>query len=769
MKKRLLLGCLSLALAACTLQKRDTYAVPEVAVPSSFKNDVLKGMAPPPNVADGAAALPKAVRDIVVVEWWRSFGSGELDALIDRGLANNADLRIATLRLAQVRLRSEQAAAGRLPSLTAPGLMAIQAPGGASAGGIPLNGGSGNAPVRAYQGSLRAEWRLDVWGEQSALAESAALQVWRAAFERDNVQRGLVASIASAYIEYISLNDRLRLARETEAVLAASLKSIQKRTEAGDATLTDLEQQRSAIFAVRAYMPMLEQQREEARNALSFLVGTVPGQLQLSEAGLDTLALPKVLPGMPAALILRRPDVRMVEARMLAADADIDVARARILPSVDLSSQLGFSSLFLSTLFTPQTLFWNTLANLSASIFDGGKRRAEREISQSIHEELVETYIRSIYLAIREVETALSTIQLSGKRLDAQGEAMRSARRAWQISGEVYASGAVDYLTLLDTERTYHRQLDEYQRIRMDYVRAYINLFNALGGGVQQGDALPGTTPRSVVQAEPRLQVERTEPAQAAPAVSTGIRLTEDSAGKPEEYWLVELPGLYHRTTISAVWRDLRARFPTWMRDRVVKPQLVGRIEESVDAREAWFRLSVAQFDSSASAEAFCLALQTGQQRCRIVSSRGNEVVKSAAEAPVASAPAALSTPEESGKSALSKAEGGSREETGLASSRLESSRPEEASFAVQLAVFPTLDAAARNSRLWEQKGYTPYVVPFRNPAGREFFAVRVGEYAQRSAAEREAGRIGSREKIVASVVSAFSVDAVDGTDGGRP
>ena len=767
---RLLLGLLSLSLAACSLQKRDAYDVPEVALPRAFKNDTAKRAEPLQAVADGAAALPKAVRDIGVVEWWRSFGSPELDGLIDRALANNADLRIATLRLAQVRLRSEQASASRLPALTAPGLMAIQAPGGVSAGGIPLNGGSGNAPVRAYQGSLRAEWRLDVWGEQSALAESAALQVWRAAFERDNVQRGLVASLASSYVEYVSLNDRLRLARETEAVLAASLKSIQKRTEAGDATLTDLEQQRSAIFAVRASVPMLEQQREEALNAIAFLVGTVPGQLRLSEAGVDTLALPKVLPGMPAALILRRPDVRMVEARMLAADADIDVARARILPSVDLSSQVGFSSLFLSTLFTPQTLFWNTLANLSTSIFDGGKRRAEREISQSIHEELVETYIRSIYLAIREVETALATIQLSGKRLDAQGEAMRSARRAWQISGEVYASGAVDYLTLLDTERTYHRQLDEYQRIRMDYVRAYISLFNALGGGVQQGETLPGSGFRPAAVSEPgRVQVERGEVVQLPPAVSAGIRPTEDSAGKPEEYWLVELPGLYHRSTISAVWRDLRARFPGWMRERVVKPQLVGRIEESVDAREAWFRLAVAQFNSPSTAEAFCLALQTGQQRCRIVSSRGAEVLKVSGPPTSSAAPEAVEAVPANQPLAAASEKLSPNADPAVVSSQAETSRQRDAGFTIQLGTFASLDAAARSARAWEQRGYAPYVVPSRNSVGRAVFAVRVGEYVQRSAADREAGRIASREKVAVSVVSAFAGEAVAGFDGGAP
>lgn len=629
----------ALSVSGCALTKRDAYPVPEVAVPANYKHAPSGEPAPAKSLAEGAATLPREVRDIGLVEWWRSFGNPELNGLIDQALANNADLRIATLRLAQAQLRSEQASAGRLPTLTAPGLMAIQTPGGSSAGGVPISGGgAGSAPpIKSYQGSLRGEWRLDVWGEQAALAESAALQTWRAAFERDNVQRGIVASVASSYIEYVSLNDRLRVAKETESVLAASLTAIQKRTEAGDATLTDMEQQRAAIFAVRATVPMLEQQREEALNALAFQLGTVPGALRLSDAGMDSFQLPKVLTGLPSTLILRRPDVRMVEARMLAADADIDVARARILPSIDLSSQVGYSSLYLSSLFSPQTLFWNALASFSASIFDGGRRRAERDISQSIHEEMVETYIRTIYQAIREVETSLATIQLAGKRLDAQQEAVRSARKAWQISGQVYASGAVDYLTLLDTERTYHRHLDEYQRIRMDYVRAYIGLFNALGGGVKQGANLPGEGRRPSASGATAQVLS----AEGLPVLDEGVRW-HDEPSAAEEYWMVELPGLHHRSTVGAVWRDLRARYPQWMNGRVVKPVLVGKIEDGADAREAWFRLQVSRFATQVAAEEFCQALQTGQQRCRIVSSRHNEPVKPSARAALkASAPVA--------------------------------------------------------------------------------------------------------------------------------
>lgn len=799
----------ALSVSGCALTKRDAYPVPEVAVPENFKHAPSGEPAPAKSLAEGAATLPREVRDIGLVEWWRSFGNPELNGLIDQALANNADLRIATLRLAQAQLRSEQASAGRLPTLTAPGLMAIQTPGGASAGGVPISGGgAGSAPpIKSYQGSLRGEWRLDVWGEQAALAESAALQTWRAAFERDNVQRGIVASVASSYIEYVSLNDRLRVAKETESVLAASLTAIQKRTEAGDATLTDMEQQRAAIFAVRATVPMLEQQREEALNALAFQLGTVPGALRLSDAGMDSFQLPKVLTGLPSTLILRRPDVRMVEARMLAADADIDVARARILPSIDLSSQVGYSSLYLSSLFSPQTLFWNALASFSASIFDGGRRRAERDISQSIHEEMVETYIRTIYQAIREVETSLATIQLAGKRLDAQQEAVRSARKAWQISGQVYASGAVDYLTLLDTERTYHRHLDEYQRIRMDYVRAYIGLFNALGGGVKQGANLPGEGRRPSASGATAQVLS----AEGLPVLDEGVRW-HDEPSAAEEYWMVELPGLHHRSTVGAVWRDLRARYPQWMNGRVVKPVLVGKIEEGADAREAWFRLQVSRFATQVAAEEFCQALQTGQQRCRIVSSRHNEPVKPSARAalkasaPVAAAPepaqqpampvsasptvdaspvaktdmpAPQGVPAAAGSPAVV-AEPAAPVLPAPTSSAMDTpSRPGNApalpervmpdpaeaaspapasapksGYAVQLGAFSTPDIADKAVAEWQGLGVALRVSPLIMASGRVLYAVRTETVATRQAAQAQARALTAQARLPASVVA---------------
>jgi outer membrane protein TolC len=182
--------------------------------------------------------------------------------------------------------------------------------------------------------------------------------------------------------------------------------------------------------------------------------------------------------------------VRVVEARLLAADADIDVAYARLLPPLDLTAQAGAGGYVFSRLFQNHTHFWTLIANLAATIFDSGKRDNEVAFARAMHEELVETYVRVLYNAIREAEDAIASVQMNSRRQDAQQAAADAARRAWEYSIESYGAGAIDYLTLLDTERTYHRNLDEFHRIRMERHKGLVALFNALGGGIPRSATL---------------------------------------------------------------------------------------------------------------------------------------------------------------------------------------------------------------------------------------------------------------------------------------
>ena len=665
------LSVLTLALAGCAVIKRDRYDVPVVKLPAQYKNAPATAPPSPDSPPDSKVTPAKSETqlDPVLVEWWHTFGNAELDDLIKRGLANNPDVRILTFKMAQAKARAAQSDAGKGPTISVPMGASQQYPYYGVAGpisqGLNVKGPHGETIKQLFQASIRGDWRADLWGELDSLAQSANLQLWRASFERDNAQGNVAANITSSYVEYLSLNDRIRVARETETVLSGMVTAVEDRMESGDATAIDLEQQRSAVYAVRATIPALEQQREDALGTIVFLLGAVPGSLKLSDSGLDALSLPSVTPGVPSALLLRRPDVRMVEARLLAADADIDVARARILPPLDLTAQVGTGGYYLSELFKPQALFWNAMANLSITIFDGGKLSKEKDYAQAVHEEMVETYVRTIYQAVREVESALNAIRQTGNRLYAQKESTDAARRAWDFSSEVYAAGAIDYLTLVDTERTYHRSLDEYHRIRMDRYRALVNLFHALGGGVPQGKALPGKGTRPIPP--PEMEGGKVLVATAGSGdgvvlraidsmrnmgVSAAANTTDASSSKQgdaqalndiveltlsatlhskmqndgvdwfgEQFWLVEMSDVHDRSAVTVAWRDLLARFPDQMKNRTILPRRQGRMDETGKENASQYRLFIAKFPDKKMAEEFCATLRAGQQRCGVISS----------------------------------------------------------------------------------------------------------------------------------------------------
>ncbi|MCE3263191.1 MAG: putative outer membrane protein [Pseudoduganella sp.] len=474
------------SLAGCAV-KRGQYDVPDVPLPTAYP----RAPAAPESVPTAAAGATASAHqlDQVLPEWWRLLRSPELDSLVARALRDNQDLRAAEQRWRQAQARAAQAGADRLPQVTASAQRRRESAAGEVGGSVT----GGHTPTRDIgQVGLRADLRLDIWGERQAMYESADLQQWRARFLRDEVQRTVVANVVLAYLDYLSFDDRLRVAVETDAAVSDMLAAIEVRMEKGDATLVELEQQRAAVYAVKATIPTLELQRDEALNNLALQVGAVPGALQLNGQGLASLNFPTVLPGMPSALLLRRPDIRVLEARLLAADADIDTARTRLLPPLDLSAQAGYGSQYMSRLFEPSTLFWNVLASLSVTLFDHGKRDNEVVYSKAVRQELVETYGRTIYSAVREVDDALNGIRLGSRRLAAQRQAADASRRAWDYSRESYRAGAIDHLLLLDTERTYHRNLDEQHVIDRARYRALVNLFAALGGGVAGAEALPG-------------------------------------------------------------------------------------------------------------------------------------------------------------------------------------------------------------------------------------------------------------------------------------
>jgi len=581
-------GMLTLSACGSTGPKMDasTYTVPPVYHNALVTSDVGTGVTPP-------------------AEWWTQYGSSELDRLVDRALANNADLRIATLQVAQAQIRAEQSRSGKLPSLSAPMRIANQAK------------GSTTDSQQYSQLALTSAFRVDVWGEQRGLIDSADMQLERAIHERENIQRNVIGTLVSSYVAYLSLSDSIQIAKENEAVAADVLRSVERRLALGDATLDDVEQQRAVLASQQVLIPSLENQQEDLRSTLSRLVGGLPGDLALSEQGLDALQQPAVRAGLPSALLLGRPDIRMMEARMRAADANIAVARARLLPPLDLSAQAGYASASLASLFQPQNLLVTTAAALAVTIFDGGQRRGEKAFAQSYYEEMVETYGKTVLQAVREVESALAGLRAAQRRLEAQKSVTRSALNIFKLTNEAFAAGAVDQITLLEHRKNYQRSADEYQRMKSELLRGYATLAYSLGLGSVLSDA-----------ANPHGNDAIAREALERDVTVRDVRGAPMLADVPENFdgarWAVELPGVFHRSALVPLWRDLQARVAGGDPGIWVRGLHAGHVESQTATAEAWYRVQVSGFKDRDASQSYCDRLQRGGQTCRVVGSAGD-------------------------------------------------------------------------------------------------------------------------------------------------
>lgn len=567
-------------------------------IPATYRNALT------PERAEQAVNPPDAVRS----DWWTQYGSDELNRLVDRALAHNADLRVATLQVVQAKIRADQARAGRWPSLTAPVRAVVQGQ------------GSATDSQQNSQAGLAGTFRVDVWGEQRALVDSADMQLARAVHERENVQRNTIGALVNAYIAYLSISDSMLIARENEAVAAEILRSVEKRMALGDATADDLEQQRAVLFSQQVVLPGLENQQEDLRNTISRQVGALPGQLVLSDKGLDALQLPTVQTGLPSALLLGRPDIRMMEARMRAANANIDVARARLLPPVDLSAQVGYTGATLASLLQPQNFVLNTAAALVMSIFDGGVKQGEKAFAQTYYQEMVETYGRTVLQAVRDVESALANLKSASRRLEAQKAVTRSALNLFKIGSDAFAVGAIDQSGLLQSRKNYQRSADETQRVKAELLRAYANLSYALGLGAVLNEAAeefaPGKGLKTTFSGDLRVG-----PVDGRPVLLADTLTPSNAIGQ----WEVELPGVFHRSSLLPLWRDLDARYAgsTGASAAAVQPWIravhLDHIDGGGQIGEAWYRVFVTGFKEQKIINGYCDTLQQAGQGCKVV------------------------------------------------------------------------------------------------------------------------------------------------------
>ena len=304
----------------------------------------------------------------------------------------------------------------------------------------------------------------------------------------------------------------------------------------GESSELELAQQRNILAQAEATVPPIVLQRERAFNKIAVLLGRAPDTLALNGKTLFEMKLPNVSPGLPADLLLRRPDVKKAEANLMAANANIGIARAKMFPTLSLTGERGWASQLADNFISPTSIYYTVASSLAATIFDNGKTQADIDYSLAKKAELVETYQQSILAALRDVEDALVGIRMQADLETAQLEVNSASLVAYNLSSEAFRLGMVDYLNVLETQRTRFQAEDAKVQARYGRFEALIGLYKALGGGMEHEDEAPPASaaaapaPAAVSTPSPAPVAATPQPAPAGASVTMTPEITAVAA-----------------------------------------------------------------------------------------------------------------------------------------------------------------------------------------------------------------------------------------------
>jgi multidrug efflux system outer membrane protein len=452
------LGCAALLLSACA-QVSD-FQRPALPVPQAWPSSVQ----------------PVDPIQAAKTHWRTFFPDPRLQALIGSALANNRDLRIAAGRVLEARaiygiVRSDQS-----PSLGVLGTANI-----ARSPSELRTAGTSAVSSRFDVSVSSVSFELDFWGRLARLSESARASYLATEEAQRATHIALVADVAAVYFTLLQMEELTTLARTNTELRAQSLSLITKGRDIGGAYDYEYQQARAMFETARANMAALEHQRAVATNHLHFLVGQVPDTLpdsgSLEQQGLSA----DLAPGLPAEVLLMRPDVLAAEQRLVAAHANIGAARAAFLPKITLTAGLGLASQGLLSLFTGGA--WSFLPTISMPLFDGGRTAAGVDLAEARKIIAVAEYEKTIQQAFREVADLLSARASLTRQLRASVENRVAQEKRLEIAQARYQGGLISYLEVLDGQREVIAAQQNNAQVRRAQLEAAAQLYKALGGG----------------------------------------------------------------------------------------------------------------------------------------------------------------------------------------------------------------------------------------------------------------------------------------------
>ena len=408
-------------------------------------------------------------------KWWDVFQDDQLKELIKTALQQNYDLRRAGARILQARAALGITRSNQLPTISADASALNQR--------SPRQGTVPPVETNTNQVGGAFNWELDFWGKFRRATEAARANLVASEWGQREITTELVANVASAYFTLRALDLQLEITRRALASRQDSLRLTQILANGGSTSLLDVRQAEQLVFTAGSEIPSLEQQIEQQENFISILLGNNPASVPRGRPLTDQPHPPTVPAGLPASLLQRRPDIHQAEEQLIAANAQIGVARAQYFPQISLTANAGYQSSALTSLFTGPTGFWTFGSTLAQPIFTGGRLKSNVRLAEAQQQEAVFFYQETIQGAFRDVSDGLIAYRKSQEFREQQQLLVNSAQDAARLSQMRYKGGVASYLEVLTNETNYFSAELNLAQAQLNELLALMQVYKGLGGG----------------------------------------------------------------------------------------------------------------------------------------------------------------------------------------------------------------------------------------------------------------------------------------------
>ena len=451
-------------LAGCNVGPK--YTRPQYTAPPAFRG------------ADEAAISSDAKGSLGDEQWSTVYQEPELQELIRKALANNYDLRIAAQHILEQQAQVKITRSQQFPTLSLGGT-GIGATLPSSLGtqiGSPLVDGSFN---------LSAAWTPDFWGQYRKQTEAARAQLLAQTWAQRAVRLTLVQQVATSYLQIRALDRELEITKQTLKVRQDSVELTKRLESGGSAPLSDVRQAEQLLYTASSQIPQLEQQIQQQENAIALLLGENPGPIGHTDPNALTPPPQNLPTGVPSQLLERRPDIQQAEATLIAANAQIGVARAQFFPSLSISASGGVGGDSVSSIFDPAGKTIYGIGSLAQPLFEGGKLRGQLQLSEETKKEMVLSYQKTIAGAFHDVSNALVALNKQHAYREQQEKLVAAAQDATRLARIRYEHGATGYLEVLTTDSNLFQAQLNLVAAQQGEALTIVQLYGALGGGWQ--------------------------------------------------------------------------------------------------------------------------------------------------------------------------------------------------------------------------------------------------------------------------------------------